>query len=63
MWLNTASLTMDYFWPITRHFFIQSEVLHRTGRTHQILIRFTDESGRLLALSRATLIESPRGES
>ncbi len=59
-WLNTASLTVDYFHPITGHFFIEGEVLHRTGRTYHMQIRFLDESARLLALSKATIIESPR---
>lgn len=59
-WLNTASLTMDYFRPITGRFVIESEVLHRTGRTSHVQIRFLDEQGHLLALSRATLVESNR---
>jgi acyl-coenzyme A thioesterase PaaI-like protein len=60
MWMNTASLTVDYFRQITGHFYIESEVLHHTGRTYQVQVRFVDEDGKLLALSRATLIESPR---
>lgn len=59
-WLNTASLTVDYFHRITGHFFIEGEVLHRTGRTYHMQIRFLDETGRLLALSKATIIEQQR---
>jgi acyl-coenzyme A thioesterase PaaI-like protein len=59
-WLNTASLTVDYFHRIDGNFFVEGEILHRSGRTMHTQIRFTDASGRLLALARATIIEQNR---
>jgi len=56
-WLNTASLRVDYFAPIRGDFLIESEVLHRTGRTQHVQIRFLGESDRLLAICHATIIE------
>ena len=58
-WLNTASLTMDYFAPIRGDFVITSEVLHRTGRTQHVQIRFLDTQDNLLALCKATIIGKP----
>ena len=59
-WLNTASLTVDYFQRITGSFTIEGEVIHRSGRTLHVQVRFTDGDGALLALSRATIIEQNR---
>jgi acyl-coenzyme A thioesterase PaaI-like protein len=59
-WLNTASLAVDYFHPITGNFVIEGQELHRTGRTRHMQIRFLGEDGRLLAMSKATIIEQPR---
>lgn len=59
-WLNTASLSVDYFQPITGDFLVEGEVLHRSGRTLHVQIRFTDHDDRLLALARATIIEQNR---
>ncbi len=56
-WLSTASLRVDYFAPINGDFFIESEVLHRTGRTQHVQIRFLGERDRLLAICQATIIE------
>lgn len=56
-WLSTASLRVDYFAPIQGDFFIESEVLHRTGRTQHVQIRFLAEPNRLLAICHATIIE------
>jgi acyl-coenzyme A thioesterase PaaI-like protein len=61
-WLNTASLSMDYFHRITGRFVVEGEELHRTGRTRHLQIRFLGEDGRLLALCKATLVEQPRDE-
>ncbi|MBI5506738.1 MAG: PaaI family thioesterase [Deltaproteobacteria bacterium] len=56
-WLSTASLRVDYFAPIDGDFIIESEVLHRTGRTQHVQIRFLAEGERLLAICHATIIE------
>ncbi|HEY2776202.1 MAG TPA: PaaI family thioesterase [Candidatus Binatia bacterium] len=62
-WLNTASLSLDYFRPIKDHFVCEGEVIHRTGRTRHIQIRFLAGVGaELLALAKATIVEAPRAE-
>ena len=64
-WMATADMRVDYFAPIRdAHFFIESEVLNRRGRTHHVQTRFLDVRGRLLALAMTTLIEQkePAGQ-
>lgn len=57
-WIMTASLAMDYFRPVTGEFVIESEVLHRSGRTFHVQLRFLDGKDRLLATGKATMIET-----
>ena len=61
-WLNTASLCVDYFQRIDGGFLMEGQVLHRSGRTMHMQIRFTDAAGKLLALARATIIEQQRSD-
>jgi acyl-coenzyme A thioesterase PaaI-like protein len=57
-WLATANLRVDYFAPIHGpEFEIEGTLLHRSGRTGHIEVRFSDSEGRLCALAQATLIE------
>jgi len=56
-WLSTASLRVDYFTPINGDFVVESEVLHKSGRTQYVQIRFLGEADRLLAICHATIIE------
>jgi uncharacterized protein (TIGR00369 family) len=57
-WLATADLRVDYFLPITgAEMEIEGEILHKSGRTGHVQVRFSDEAGRLCALAQLTLIE------
>lgn len=61
-WLATADLRVDYFLPITgAEMEIEGEILHKSGRTGHVQVRFSDEAGRLCALAQLTLIEQ-RGQ-
>jgi acyl-coenzyme A thioesterase PaaI-like protein len=57
-WLNTVHLTVEYFRPVTGRFVVEGEVLHRTGKTWHMQVRFAGTGGELLALARATIIET-----
>ena len=57
-WLATADMRVDYFAPIRdERFWIESEVLNRSGRTHHVQTRFLGAEGELLALAMTTIIE------
>ncbi len=57
-WLATANLRVDYFAPIHGpEFEMDGTMLHRSGRTGHIEVRFRDAERRLCALAQATLIE------
>lgn len=57
-WLATADLRVDYFLPICGpEVEISGEILHRSGRTGHVLVRFSDDAGGLCAVSQLTLIE------
>lgn len=57
-WLHTASLRVDYFAPVRGPAFeMLGSVLHRSGRTAHVEVRFLGE-GTLCALAQATLVES-----
>jgi acyl-coenzyme A thioesterase PaaI-like protein len=57
-WLTTANLRVDYFRPIHGpEFEIEGTVIHRSGRTGHVEVRFRDVDGALCALAQATLIE------
>jgi acyl-coenzyme A thioesterase PaaI-like protein len=57
-WLATANLRVDYFAPIHGpEFEMAGSMLHRSGRTGHIEVRFSDVDGTLRALAQATLIE------
>ncbi len=57
-WLSTASLRVEYFRPIHGpEFEIDGRVIHRSGRTGHVEVRFSDVDGALCALAHATLIE------
>jgi len=57
-WLATADLRVDYFLPIHGpEIEIEGEVLHKSGRTGHVQVKFIDDEGRLCALSQLTLIE------
>jgi acyl-coenzyme A thioesterase PaaI-like protein len=57
-WLATANLRVDYFLPIHGpEFEMEGCVLHKSGRTGHVEVRFVDLEGRLCALAQATLIE------
>ena len=57
-WLATADLRVDYFLPIHGpEMEMEGEILHRSGRTGHVQVRFIDDEGRLCALSQLTLIE------
>jgi acyl-coenzyme A thioesterase PaaI-like protein len=57
-WLATANLRVDYFTPIHGpEFEMHGSVLHKSGRTGIIEVRFLDLDGSLCALAQATMIE------
>ena len=57
-WLATADLRVDYFLPIRGpEVEIEGEILHRSGRTGHVQVKFTDAEGRLCAISQLTLVE------
>lgn len=57
-WLSTADLRVDYFAPIRGpEVEIEGEVLHRSGRTGHVQVKFFDEAEGLCALAQVTLIE------
>ncbi len=57
-WLATVDLRVDYFLPIRGpEVEIEGEILHRSGRTGHVQVKFTDAEGRLCAISQLTLIE------
>jgi acyl-coenzyme A thioesterase PaaI-like protein len=57
-WLSTANLRVDCFLPIHGpEFDMDGCVLHKSGRTGHVEVRFLDLEGRLCALAQATLIE------
>jgi len=57
-WLATANLRVDYFTPIHGpQFEMEGSMLHRSGRTGYVEVRFRDLDGSLCALAQATMIE------
>jgi acyl-coenzyme A thioesterase PaaI-like protein len=57
-WLATANLRVDYFAPIHGpEFEMEGAMLHRSGRTGYVEVRFSDLDGSLRALAQATMIE------
>ncbi len=57
-WLATADLRVDYFLPIQGpEVEIEGEILHRSGRTGHVQVKFIDAEGRLCAISQLTLVE------
>jgi acyl-coenzyme A thioesterase PaaI-like protein len=57
-WLSTAGLRVDYFAPIRGpELELHGEVLHRSGRTAHVQVRFQDDAQGLCALGQLTLIE------
>lgn len=57
-WLATADMRVDYFLPIHGpEIEMEGEMLHRSGRTGHVQVRFFDDAGRLCALAKLTLIE------
>jgi acyl-coenzyme A thioesterase PaaI-like protein len=58
-WLRTASLRVEYFAPIRGpEFEMTGRVLHRSGRTAHVEVRFHAGDGPLCALAQATLVEA-----
>lgn len=57
-WLATADLRVDYFAPIHGpEVEIEGCVLHRSGRTGHVQVKFFDDAKGLCALAQVTLIE------
>lgn len=57
-WLATAGLRVDYFAPIHGpEVEIDGCVLHRSGRTGHVQVKFFDDEAGLCALAQVTLIE------
>lgn len=57
-WLATANLRVDYFAPIRGpEFEMEGSLLHRSGRTGYIEVRFRALDATLCALAQATMIE------
>jgi acyl-coenzyme A thioesterase PaaI-like protein len=56
--LASADLRVDYFLPIHGpEIGMEGEILHRSGRTGHVQVKFIDDEGRLCAPWRLTLIE------
>jgi acyl-coenzyme A thioesterase PaaI-like protein len=57
-WLATANLRVDYFAPIRGpEFEMEGSLVHRSGRTGYIEVRFRALDATLCALAQATMIE------
>lgn len=58
-WLVTVNMRVDFFDPVTGPtFVIESEIVHRRGKTILVQTKFHDHDGKMLVFAITTLRES-----